>query len=261
MQPSVSLAPLSRRRVILVAATTAALASAAGASYVVVSTRRPIAVSLDGVAVEEAVAREQARTCQPPLVIDGDPGRPLLEAKTALASARGLPPAAALRAELAVLRTAVEYPACRPTLLGLAYASAMMKMAEEAIRATWTAPELTATDRAAAAAELATVDAAEPAIERIIEAEADWALVGLAPALRGEAAPPMWQYSKQEVAMRVRDVLRTRARLRAACPAGRALVACADALADRTDLGSYTPVLRRYVEGVARLDALRADLR
>jgi hypothetical protein len=260
MQPSVSLASLTRRRVILVAAATVALAAAAAASYVVVRMWRPGGVSLDIVAVEEAVAREQARTC-PPLDINGDSGRELIEAKTALESARGLPPADALRAELAVLRTAVEYPACRPTLLALALASAMMKMAEEAIRATWTAPELTAADRAAAAAELATIDAAEPAIERIIEAETDWALVGLAPALRGKTASPMWQYSKKEAALQVRDVLRTRARLRAAFPAGTALAACANTVADRPDIGSYTLVLRRYVERFAELDALRADLR
>lgn len=252
MPPPASLAPGSRRRLRLVAATAAALAAAA--SYVVATMRRPSEVSVDGVAVEEAVAREQARTCRPSLVIDGDPARSLRDARIALESARRLQPAAALRAELAVLRTAFEYPACRPTLFGLAYASAMLEMAEEAIRSTWTATELAAADRAAAAAELATIDAAEPAIERIIEAEADWALVELAPALRGEAVPG-------EAAVRVRDVLRTRALLRAACPAGTALAACADALADRAGLGSYTPVLRRYIAGLARLDALRADLR
>lgn len=259
MHPPARLAPVSRRRVILVAATTAALATAA-ACYLVATMRRPFAASLDGVAVEEAVARERARTCRPPPVLDGRSPNPILESRTALASARGLPAAAALRAELAVLRTAVESPRCA-TLLELVYVSAMMKMADEAIRATWTAPELTAADRAAAAAELATIDAAEPAIERIIEAETDWALVRLAPALRGEPAHPSWQYRKQDAAALVRDVLRTRARLRAACPAGTALAACADALADRTDLGSYTLILRRYVAGLARLDALRADLR
>lgn len=260
MQPSVSFAPLSRRRVIVVAATTAALAAAAVASYVLVRMWRPDEVSLDTVAVDEAVARERARNC-PPLDINGDSGRDLIEAKTALESAHGLPPADALRTELAVLRAAVEYPACRPTLLGLAYASAMMKMAEEAIRATLTVPELTAADRSAAAIELTTIGAAEPAIERIIEAETDWALVGLAPALRGSAAAPMWQYSKREAAVQVRQVLRARAGLRAACPAGTGLAKCADALADRPDLGSYTLVLRRHVQARAKIDALRADLR
>jgi hypothetical protein len=251
MQPSVSLAPpLSRRRAILLAATTAALAAA---SWVAVRMWRPNPVSVDVVAVEEAVAREQARTCA-----DGDSGRTFIVASTALESARGLPPAAALRAELAVLRTAVQYPTCRPTLLGLAYASEMTKMAEEAIRATWTAPELTAIERAAAAAELATIDAAEPAIERIIAAEPELALVGLAPILRGEASP-MWQYSEREAVEQLRDVLRTPARLRAACPAGTTLAACANAVADRPDIGSL--VLRRYVERLAKLDALRADLR
>lgn len=245
---------------ILVAAGAAALFAAAAASHLVVRTRRPIAAWYDRVAVDKAVAREQARTCRPPLAID-ELGYPLSEAKAALASARALPPAAALRAELAVLRTAVAYPTCRPTLVEVSSAAAMIMMAGEALRATWSTAELTAAERAAAAAELAAIEAAEPAIERIIEVETDWALAGLAPALRGEPAPPMWQYSQQEAATIVREVLQTRARLRAACPDGTALAACADALADRPDLGTYTLVLRRYVAAVARLDALRADLR
>ncbi len=257
MQPPASVALLSHRRVILMTVTTAALAVAAIATYFVATMRRPLSDSLEGVAVEEAGTREQSLTCPP--IDNAHSGRALIGAKTALESARGLPPAAALRAELAVLRTAAESPMCRPTLLGLAEASEMMMMAEEAIRATWTAPELTTTERAAAAAELATIDAAEPAIERIIGAEPELELVLLAPVLRGEEAAPVWQYTEQEAQEDLRDVLRAPARLRAACPAGTTLAACANAVADRADIGSL--VLRRYVERLAKLDTLRADLR